>query len=85
MPICRTDFWSFIIDLVTRNPNLGIPALEDGLVANLSIFDYLYWLRDGYRDDIFQALSVQTNIIELGLLRALIVLSVYFVLMHSLY
>ena len=42
MAISRADFWSFIIELVTRNPNLGIPALEDGLFANLSIFDYLY-------------------------------------------
>ena len=33
------DFWSFIIELVTRNPNLGIPALEDELFANLLIFD----------------------------------------------
>ena len=34
MAISRVDFWSFIIDLVVRNPNLGIPALEDGLCAN---------------------------------------------------
>ena len=42
MAISRADFWSFITDLVTRNPNLGIPALEDGLFANSLIFDYLY-------------------------------------------
>ena len=35
----RRDFWSFITELVGRNPNLGIPALEDGLCANLFIFD----------------------------------------------
>ena len=28
-----------ISELVTRNPNLGISALEDGLFANLLIFD----------------------------------------------
>ena len=39
----RADFWSFIIELVTRNPNLGLPPLEDGLFANLTIFDYLYY------------------------------------------
>ena len=33
--ISRGDFWAFIIELVRRNPNLGIPALEDGLFANL--------------------------------------------------
>ena len=38
----QTDFWSFIIDFITRNPNLGIPALEDGLFANSLIFEYLY-------------------------------------------
>ena len=37
----KADFWSFITELVTRNPNLGIAALEDGLFANLLIFDYL--------------------------------------------
>ena len=42
MANARADLWSFIIELVTRNPNLGIPALEDGLFANLLIFDYLY-------------------------------------------
>ena len=36
------DFWSFIIELVTRNPNLGIPALKDErFFANLLIFGYL--------------------------------------------
>ena len=44
MAISRADFWSFITELVTRNPNLGIPALEDGLFANLLIFDYLYYI-----------------------------------------
>ena len=34
MAISGDDFWSFIIELVTRNPNPGIPALEDGLFAN---------------------------------------------------
>ena len=42
MAISRADFWSFIIEFTTRNPNLGIPALEDRLFANLLIFDYLY-------------------------------------------
>ena len=41
MSISRVDFWSFVIEVVTRNPNLGIPALEDGLFVNLLIFDYL--------------------------------------------
>ena len=44
MAISRVDFWSFISELVTRNPILGIPALEDGLFANLLIFDYLYYI-----------------------------------------
>ena len=35
MTISRADLLSFIIELVTTNPNLGIPALEDGLFANL--------------------------------------------------
>ena len=39
MAISRTDFWSFITELVTRNPNLGIPPLEDGLFLNLLIFN----------------------------------------------
>ena len=42
MAISRADFWSLITELVKRNPTMGIPALEDGLFANLSIFDYLY-------------------------------------------
>ena len=53
MAISRADFWSLIIELVTRNPNLGIPALEDGLFANLLIFDYLYYIcfeREGKRE-----------------------------------
>ena len=33
-----------IIELVTRNPNLGIPALEDRLFANLLIFNYLCYI-----------------------------------------
>ena len=44
MAISRIDFWSFIIELVTRNPAMGIPALEDGLFANLLLFDYLYYI-----------------------------------------
>ena len=40
MTISKADCWSFITEVVTRNPNLGIPALEDGLFANLLIFDY---------------------------------------------
>ena len=42
MAVSRADVWSFITELVTRNPNLGIPALEDGLFVNLFIFDSLY-------------------------------------------
>ena len=42
MAISRVDCWFFIIEIVTRNPTMGIPALEDGLLANLLIFDYLY-------------------------------------------
>ena len=38
MAISRVDFWCFINELVTRNPNLGIATLEDGLFANLLIF-----------------------------------------------
>ena len=44
MTISRGDFWFFIIELVTRNPTMGIPALEDGLFANLLIVDYLYYI-----------------------------------------
>ena len=43
MTISRTFSCSFITELVTRNPNLGIPALEDGLFAKLLIFNYLYF------------------------------------------
>ena len=43
MAIPRTDLGSFITELVMRNPNLSIPPLEDGLFANLLIFDYLYY------------------------------------------
>ena len=39
MAISRADFWSFINELVTSNPTMGIPALEDGLVASLLIFN----------------------------------------------
>ena len=39
MAISRANFWSFITELVPRNPILGIPALEDRLFANLLIFD----------------------------------------------
>ena len=42
MAISRTDLSSFINAMCTRNPNLGIPALEDGPFVNLLIFDYLY-------------------------------------------
>ena len=41
MTISRVDFWSFLTELVMTNPNLGIPALEDGLFANLLVFDYV--------------------------------------------
>ena len=44
MAISMSDFGSFIIELVTRNPNLGIPPLEDALFENLLIFDYLYYI-----------------------------------------
>ena len=33
MAISRADFCSFITELVTRNPAMGIPALENGLFA----------------------------------------------------
>ena len=52
MAISTADFWSCITALVTRNPNLSIPALEDGLFANLLIFEYLYYIffkREGKR------------------------------------
>ena len=45
MAISRADFWSFINELVTRNPNLGIPPLENGYFGNLLISDYLYVFR----------------------------------------
>ena len=41
MAISRADFWSSINELVTRNPTMGIAALEDGLLMNLLIFDFL--------------------------------------------
>ena len=53
MAISFADFGSFITELVTRNPTMGIPALEDGLFANLWIFDYLYYIffkRKGKRE-----------------------------------
>ena len=55
MAISRADFWSFIIELVKRNPNLGIPALEDELFAVLLIFEYSYYIfvfgkREGKRE-----------------------------------
>ena len=40
MAISRDGFWCFIIELVRRNPTMGITALEDGLFANLLIFNY---------------------------------------------
>ena len=39
MAISRVDF-CFITELVTRNPTMGITPLENGLFANLFIFDY---------------------------------------------
>ena len=50
--ICRADFWSFINEIVTRNPNLGRPALEDGLFVNLLIFNFVsrFW---GTLEDIY--------------------------------
>ena len=42
MAISRADFGSFITELVTRNPTMGIPALDDGLFVNFLIFHYLY-------------------------------------------
>ena len=44
MAISRANFLSLIPEFVTRNPTMGIPALEDGLFANLLIFEYLYYL-----------------------------------------
>ena len=44
MAISRPDFLSFITAMITRNPTMGIPALEDGLFANLLMFDYLYYI-----------------------------------------
>ena len=41
MAISRVDLKSLITELVTRNPTMGIPALEDRLFVNLLIFDYL--------------------------------------------
>ena len=39
-------FGSFITELATRNPTMGTTTLEDGLFANLLIFDYLHVFRD---------------------------------------
>ena len=53
MTLSSPDLGSFISELVTRNPNLGIPALEDGLFATLLIFNYLYYIfvkREGKRE-----------------------------------
>ena len=44
MTISKAEFWSFFTELVTRIPNLGTPALEHGLFANLLICDYLYYI-----------------------------------------
>ena len=44
MGISRADFGSFICEQVTRNPTMGIPALQDILFANLLIFDYLHYI-----------------------------------------
>ena len=44
MAISSADLLYFITELVTRNPNLGIPTLEDGLFANLLIVDRK-WLK----------------------------------------
>ena len=44
MAISRGNLWSFVIELVTINPTMGIPAVEDGLFANLLMFDYLYYI-----------------------------------------
>ena len=41
MVISRVDFLCFITAMCMRNRNMRIPALEDGLFANLLIFDYL--------------------------------------------
>ena len=40
MAISGADFWCSIIELVTRNPNLGIPALEDWAFCKLVDFRY---------------------------------------------
>ena len=39
--IWRTEKAPRIIEIVTRKPTMGIPALEHGLFVNLLIFDYL--------------------------------------------
>ena len=56
MAISRAVFLSFVIELATRNPTMGIPALEDGLFPNLLMFDHLYYIfveertREGKRE-----------------------------------
>ena len=42
--ISKAGLLSFIAELVTRNPNLGIPAQEDGLFTNLLTFHYLHYI-----------------------------------------
>ena len=43
-PFPELTFWSFFNEIMSRNPNLGLPALEDGLFANSLIFDYLHYI-----------------------------------------
>ena len=45
MAISRVDFWSFIIELVTRNPSLGIPPPEDGLCFVIDIVFFSAFLK----------------------------------------
>ena len=45
MAISRGDLFSFISAMCMRHQTMGIPALEDGLVVKLLIFDSLYILR----------------------------------------
>ena len=42
MGTSRADLSSFITAMITRNPTMGIPALEDELFVNLLTFDSLY-------------------------------------------
>ena len=51
MTISKADFWICITELVTRNPNLGIPALEDVFFSKFVDFRLLIlYICEGKRE-----------------------------------